>query len=271
MHLPLTVYHYCTHKAFLEIISNKILRLNNLFSTSDENERHHIDSIIEEVFKSLNSLEPQCYRQFFFTIIMQHYRMNRKIEPYFISFSEQGDLLRQWHMYGENGGGFAIGFNPFYFGFQQNIPFPSTNPDNTVGIFKVIYEKAIVTHEITKVIMASWGNFKKDRFAENSSAMIPCAGQLVRIASCYKIACYSNEKEWRILYTPWPSGNLEKVKAPIFYNLSFGEIKTISPINNVILGPKNKEKEECILELLTEKGNNNVVVTRSRKCALSLS
>jgi len=267
--LPHTLYHYCNCEAFQGIISSKTLRLSNVFESNDYLERKHIDTTVEDQIDRLALEYPREHVIKFKKITIQHYKSNR-IEPaYCIAFSEAADLLSQWRGYADDGRGFAIGFAPIYFNLDQMVPFPNTAPDKAIGIFDIIYETSTITKRIREVLRLSWEHYKKDMYADNSTAMLNCARELILLASCTKNIGFSEEIEWRIMYTPLISyngevstGKFPEIKFCLknpglissYFELPFIEEKNITPINEVIIGPKNITNNNTVVHFLSKNG-----------------
>ncbi len=279
---PKTIYHYGDSNTFYGIISNKNLWLSNAFETNDFLERKWIDPILQEILTNLGNGHPQEHVNTFRNSVLTDYKMNRELPPFFIGFSEEGDLLSQWRGYANDGTGFSIGFNPEYFQIDRHIPLPNAIPDNTIGILPMIYDKSLIYDNVSKTIENYLNKFKSADYAQNSPAMIECTGTLVRIASCSKNPAFSEEKEWRILYTPIitidkSTGFLEvkgkftdmkfRVRRNMitsYFELPFGIKKDVPPINEIVLGPKNNTSIGTLGDFLARNELFNIKISKSK-------
>ena len=268
-----TLYHYCDCADFYSIITNKNFRLSNIFESNDSMERRWLDSHIQKVFESLNGTEQM---KTFQSSVHKCYELNRDIAPYAIAFSEEGDLLSQWRGYANDAHGFSIGMNVDYFNLKEEIPSPSHVPDATIGILKILYDEAQVYSRVEKIIKICWQKFQDDNYVDNSLAMIECSMNLVKLASFIKNPKFFEEKEWRILYTPIITQGAEalgkfanmKFKTTnnglkSFFEMPFDQTRNVSPINEIIIGPKNRTTGETLKYFLDLHGLQDCRILRS--------
>lgn len=268
--IPRTLYHYCSCEAFYSILRSKAFRLYNVFETSDHLERRWIDDLIDDALRAVQ-VPDENFKTFKATIKSQ-YPLNRDIPAYFISFSNQGNLLNQWEVYANGGTGFAIGVNTDYFKIPLRIPLRNMNEDATIGLFPVDYKKT--ANETVQSIMAkAWNQFKADKFNKRSFAMMMGSILFVQVASRVKSPSFFEEKEWRILYTPFISsdgivtGKLKDRKVDsrgkAYFEIPFDERRDSFPIREVIIGPQNDTTRKTIEDFLYSTNLNDCTVVRS--------
>ena len=267
------LYHYCDSAAFYSIISNKNFRLSNVFESNDYLERKWIDKHIDKAFQDMTHEIDQF--KIFKTSVSTNYKLNRDIAPYAIAFSGEKDLLSQWRGYANDANGFAIGINIDYFGLENRIPFTSPVPDYTIGIFEILYYEPIIHLEVAKIINYYWMEFNSEEYTSNSTAMSKCAGELVKLSSRVKNPKFSEEKEWRILYTPFivqemVSGKFTDMMfrttnncLKSFFEMPFKEKKEMCPISEIIIGPKNRTSEETLRYFINLQGLKDCKISRS--------
>ncbi len=281
------LYHYCSTETFFNIVKSSHIWLCNLFESNDYLERKWIDPMIHDVLNTLlKDHEGDNAAKTFKASVINYYELNRNINCYFTSFSEEGDMLSQWRGYADNGHGFAIGFDLECLGLPRQIPSMGSRPQLVVGLFRMIYDLDEIRRSIHAFILKCWEKFKADGFAENSTAMIECATMLVKVASAAKNYCFAEEKEWRILYTPVPGiiSNLQDTKLATelsvdsrhqkycvrdralissYFDLNVSSVGDKMPIRVAMLGPKNLSSSKTVERLLAESGYRDVQVRRS--------
>jgi hypothetical protein len=102
------LYHYCTEPAFWAIIEKGAFWLSNALSLNDFTENQWGKNALYRIFR-------ENYKNFdraFFDFVTQNIEIvHRNTRPFVGSFSEREDLLDQWRAYGDNGSGFALGFD----------------------------------------------------------------------------------------------------------------------------------------------------------------
>ncbi len=115
-----TVYYYCTHNVFNSIITNKSVWLADMLKTNDYAEIiYTMSSVVDAFDKQLEKKtfsfddEENAYIQDKISKLVKK-RCNSILSNCFwlaICFSSQGDDLSQWRAYGNDGKGYAIGFD----------------------------------------------------------------------------------------------------------------------------------------------------------------
>lgn len=110
------VYYYCGAKAFENITKNKQLWLSDVTQSNDKDEliwyaeiiKKHFDDLFDKVLSIRGNFDNIKSRMYFKsqikTILMQNICFG-------MCFSELGDDLSQWRGYGDDGMGYAIGFD----------------------------------------------------------------------------------------------------------------------------------------------------------------
>lgn len=271
--IPRILYHYCSVETFYNIITNKNLWLTDSFSTNDYMENRWINKLINELLpKYINDNT----RQRFESIFLQ-YNINNYI-PFIACFSEDGDLLSQWRAYANDGCGFSIGFNTSFFDIKHHLPFTmAAFNENSIGLHEVYYEPEIQEDIIKKF-------FYDISIADSmdSTQIVEIATKIKQCSFIFKNPAFFEEREWRIIHTPLILGsNIDdttqiigavsdckfRVKsndiAPYFF-ISFAKQKSISPIAEIIIGPKNQMEMYKIRTFLSMHNLKNISIKNSK-------
>lgn len=121
--IPKTLYHYCSSKTLLNIITTKELWLTDVAQSNDFMElkilyKRVVDELYELFFKNpIDLVFRNKTGRAAFVEMMDECQMNIEnnvndgsLTCYVICFSEKGDMLSQWRGYSDNSQGFSIGF-----------------------------------------------------------------------------------------------------------------------------------------------------------------
>lgn len=135
--LPNVIYHYCPLEIFPQIIGSGHLHLTHHSGMNDLTDtRLFFENLKHSAQKKKNPETSERLTKF-----LRHIEINLK--DYFIGcFSEEPDMLSQWHMYGDKGRGVAIGFWTENLGLEAQIPYFSDDPRTNKGIFRVQYTQS---------------------------------------------------------------------------------------------------------------------------------
>jgi Protein of unknown function (DUF2971) len=277
------LYHYCTTQTFFNILTNKNIRLSNVFDTNDYLERKLIDAPVEKCLDEYG----EEYKDFKRDLRFRYY-YERDVDAFSLSFSEEQNLLSQWCRYADDATGFAIGFDIEHFNIPNKIPFRSGDWNDTLGMFEMLYdEQAIETR--TESIIRDKICLKAD--LNYGEKLANCVDSLVTLAAMAKGKAFEEEKEWRVFYTPplvnngvkgiSVAGHFQDLKFALrknnlissYFELSFdkekdpGSLKRkkeIEPIAEIILGPKNKLRIETLRDFLQTHGFGSVNILSSK-------
>lgn len=247
------IYHYTDLNAFLSIIKNKKLWLS---AANNLNDYYEVDWFLNKIHKKISKVINDKNHGFLDTY-WQMLRRNLGI-PYICSFSKNGDLLSQWRAYADDGYGVAIGFNKAYFDFKIELPSFSSCTEHTIGITDVIYDESIqdtiIDHYISQLK-------EFDSFENANEVVINSVSHLARLSYASKNPAFSEENEVRIIHTPMVMGfegdskigktmvhgNISAMQHRVsgkritsFFELDISIKNDISPISEIILGPKSK-------------------------------
>lgn len=254
---PSRLFHYTDANGLLGIFDKHKLWATHTAFLNDETETSHIKHKFEEIYYELiNQAEPDdnaelninhplwIYRDFLHRLSYNTLRTKPDHHVYAVSFCENNDLLSQWQGYGNNGAGYAIGFDTDQF---KQLP-----KAKDFKFHKVIYceekQKQILNSTVNVVIKSlkelipNPSNDSNGQIIERHASIFEW--QVRKYAPFFKHKDFEAENEWRLSYAPLAIDPKEVE----FRNGRFGltpyteiEInisdKGTLPINSVMSGP----------------------------------
>lgn len=262
------IYHYSDLNGFLSIIKNKKLWLS---AANNLNDHAEVNWLSDQFLDRLNS----CVNAENEDLINTFWELKKASSPvpYICSFSKDGDLLSQWRAYADDGHGIAIGFNSDYFSFSNELPVLSMVSEHAVGISDVIYEPEKQNELIEEILTELFAEYEseEDRTMNLSSLSM----QLNQLSHICKNSAFREEKEVRIIHTPFITGNAENeisIRGALsdiqhrvtgkaittYFELDFAEEKNVPPILDIVLGPKCEISKYDMDMLLSLNGFSNV-------------
>ncbi|MGZ8159782.1 MAG: DUF2971 domain-containing protein [Methylobacter sp.] len=253
---PSSLFHYTDANGLLGIFDKHKLWATHTAFLNDETETSHIKHQFEEIYHELiDQAEPDdsaksninhplwIYRDFLHRLSYNTLRTKPDHHVYAVSFCGNNDLLSQWQGYGNNGAGYAIGFDTDQ--FKQLL--------EDFKFHKVIYceekQKQILKDTVSVVIdslkelIANPGNDSEIDRIEGYASIFEW--QVRKYAPFFKHKDFEAENEWRLSYLPPVTDQSDIV---MFRNGRFGltpyaeiEIKIPGndtlPIISVMSGP----------------------------------
>lgn len=268
------LYHYCDAKGFLAICTNKKMRFSDLFSMNDFMEMHWgysmweraATELLEEVGQEfLDKIDEVIHTSGIYGLLVAS------------CYSLDGDVLSQWRAYADDGQGYAIGFKA-----KDLLKLP-------IRPLKVLYNEKEQIKELKNVVRAIHESEKseKTKFSGNFGTI---CNLLAFDLAAYKNPAFSEEKEIRLthLLTFEKSNNFLRLvdsggqafgkrskavpisfrmrdNAPVtFIEQDFTNLGRISPVKEVIIGPKNNVLPTAISVFLETLGIGSVNIKRSK-------
>lgn len=190
-----SLFHYTTISGLIGIIENNCFWLTNLNYMNDLSERNFACQVVKKAITDLKESEeyPQDFRE-----ILKHVYINneKEIDYYAACFTNDGDSLPMWCMYGKECGvsieidlkkdfTFAVGPNCFFEDmiYEEEILYDFVK--ETVDLYYQAYMDAqsekdinmnIVKHdiaiELSKGVLCYIDNFKHERFSHESETRL---------------------------------------------------------------------------------------------------
>lgn len=205
--MPEIVYYYCKPHTFESIIQNRKMWLCDMMKTNDYRE---IDYVLDDIAKTTNAdffLKDMSEEDA--TLIEK--AVEERIKFYkrcchwlAICFSSEKDDLGQWRAYGDDGSGFAIGFDTAYL--------QSVTSHRCFNFADIKYGES-AKNKFTQYCVFTLLNEIRTRLNRNSIRsrtglnntclnIIKDWGDNLTTKICfYKSEAFSNEKEYRLCYT----------------------------------------------------------------------
>lgn len=281
----MTLYHYCSTRAFHSIVETRSLWLSSLSQSSDYMEGKLVAKAIERLAVSGN-LAPAIAKQIQDKMVL--------IENVFGSLgfclSAEGDLLSQWRGYAADATGVAIGFNKDYLewlaeasrsekqgGFRlKKVEYNLSAHDAlveptylevkrliSVGAFKTLGPQGLVDIRTDEEIELDNKGIRN----ATTNALLTLA-ILVPTLYLLKSSAFREEHEWRLtsLLVDTETGScshrsVDDQLVP-FRVYELREMER-GPVSEVILGPKHATPVRVVQNFLKQSGFGEVKVIRS--------
>jgi len=287
---PSLLYHYCDPDAFLGMISGRSIWACDPMAMNDNAEMRWADRYLDDLVRIANEHSPRAGK-----LIRMIWSLEKK--PYFITcFSAEADKLSQWRGYAKDCLGFCVGIDPGDL-LGINTTDPLDLPQGGIALSKVYYteedQRAFINYFIPRVI-SRWSQDTKTIDGNEVDGMAAGLSIMDFLKVIFKNPCFSEEREYRLIFNPVviPALNqpeytglfstLHKGMSMSYRSSSRGItphfsvpiMKTCQPdertighkssaISEVILGPKNANTVDEIIQMLNAYGFSGVKVTRS--------
>ncbi|MCG6142827.1 DUF2971 domain-containing protein [Leptospira mtsangambouensis] len=239
------LYHYTTADGLLGIKTNKSFHLSEHQFLNDMDELKYgsliaqinlYDLLNEEYNRAIEKKEIDSKDIDFLNKILDKVKNNEKflkLGNYYIGcFSEIGDDLGQWKGYSNFGEGFSIKFDM--------EKFLSKKTENYI-YSQVVYDKKKQSTIIKTLVKNILNYYNQNKEHERKEVIINTGAQLIFLTSTFfKSPKFSNEREWRLLYTnPFLNNKEISYKSGRFGIHSYHPFQfDINCINEIIIGPK---------------------------------
>jgi hypothetical protein len=267
------IYHYCRPEAFIEIIRTRSIWLSASYTMNDSTERSWGYSIFQMVAKAL---EPDTGPEFIRQITAPVIAGDNFSMLMIACFSLDTDVLSQWRAYADDGRGFAVGFA------ARLLKIPAKQ-------LRVLYDEDAQVQELTNNLRHIY-QFEKTKGFKYGEEFRSHLFQLGLDLCAYKNPAFKEEREIRLAHlsalnrdtmTAAPLGAIgpdgKKLSDPL--NIHFRVVRgvivpyiiidyssggAISPIKEIVLGPRNENAEINIQMFLNTVGVCDVTVRRSK-------
>jgi hypothetical protein len=261
-----TVYHYCSCDAFIKIISNREIWLTHSSFMNDYKELKYFDELV--IATGLNKGRKKN--------LIKEYEKRIKsadLNSYIFCTSYGRDVLNNWVKYGDNGKGFAIGFNKESFNFTGDDKIPSIFDNPSLALSPVKYidknEQIFVENIISmfdKSIKA-----EKDSFHRNYTVMPGLVDELLLLRNFVKNKYFEDEQECRLLlHKDSAKGGYptyKSVTGKLSYRARSDCIVPYYPIKldsecfvkEIVIGPKNCSRVEDVRNFVSKYFSGNEI------------
>jgi hypothetical protein len=198
--LPGLIYHYTSPQGFRGIVESNKLWATHVGFLNDRSEIEHGCSVVREALLARRERGRSDLAREFFDLALTSFNLNAQLETYVTSFSENGDLLSQWQMYGDAAKGFSIG-----------VPMATLADLGGAGIkywvCRVIYQRAKqeeVINVITEMTLAGLRRLAAGSTRDAAAAWIRQCCKVFQDSVWMMLVLFKNpafeaEREWRAI------------------------------------------------------------------------
>ncbi len=260
---PRSIFHYTTQKGILGIIQTREMWATQVHFLNDKNEVFLTFKLIErELKKQIARVRSPEIK----TVLQAIKRQLNVIDQGHIcigSFCEAGDLLSQWRGYGNQGKGYAIGFDL--------LELIKTAKEQHFVLWPCIYDPKVQIEMVEYLIDCWCEAFVKPGITEKEFAKIIDIS-VCQLAPIIKDQSFSEEQEWRLVSSIFTS------KSPNFsfregefslipyYNFSIINQEGFHSIKQVVVGPSPHMELACnsLETFLVSQNLPDVAIKKSR-------
>lgn len=232
--IPLCLYHYTTADGLMSILSQNLLRASNAYFLNDSSEVHHALEVISKALAGMNGIADLGDPVKFVS------KLQESVDLYITCFCEKGNLLSQWRGYGDQGGGFSIGFD------LRSVP------NTSLLLRKVVYSNTEKQQRIEAIIgrYQEWMKQYSSHYHSNEHLRAKFKSylglNLFECALSFKDDSFSEEQEWRLIKIVKldQRSDLDAIQFRTnknrmipYINLTLGDHPSRLPVKQVYLGP----------------------------------
>lgn len=254
-------FHYCSIETMIKILETYSIRLSSGFKMNDSRECKWLLDIYRERFnEKLLDFDDEIKQYINYALgdldNVGGSMFSCSEVPFLACFSEEADLLSQWRGYGDDGYGFAIGFD---------LDLVVKNASDNLTLVKVDYDKDNHIKKIDDFLNRIGVNpsnpIKYHRVKHMATDNYIYFSELVWESASSKNPSFLEEKEHRLIFdNSVREKNLENLhnikiskikyrsgKSTIipFVDLNFSALKDKRLIKEIVIGPKcNVTKDE---------------------------
>ncbi len=232
MQPPENIYHYTTQKGILGIVSRLEMWATQVHFLNDKNEVFLTFKLLErELRKQADKVQSQAMK-----VVLNDIKRNlSRIDQGHIciaSFCEEKDLLSQWRGYGNQGKGYAIGFN-----LKELTQIAKRQH---FVIWPCVYNPALQM-ELVSYLIDSWcREFGNNKPVHHEKMLNVINTSVCQLAPIIKDESFSEEKEWRLV------SSVVSSKSPQFA-FREGEFSLIPYYNFQIADSHNRNSNKTIV------------------------
>ena len=267
------IYHYCRPDAFIEIIRTRSIWLSASYTMNDSTERSWGYSVFQKVAKTL---EHDTGLEFIRQIAAPVIAGDNFSRLMIACFSLDADVLSQWRAYADDARVFAIGFAAR---LMKKV---------SAKQLRVLYDEDAQIQELTNNLNHVY-QFEKSKGFTYDEELRTHLFHLGLDLCAYKNPAFREEREIRLAHlsglnrdtmTAVPLGAIDrdgqKLSDPLkihfrvvrgvivpYVVVDYSNSGAVSPIKQIVLGPRNENAEINIQMFLNTLGVRDVTVRRS--------
>ena len=264
-----SLYYYTDLGGLLGIVQHHDLWLTHSRYSNDDEEMTHGHKVVANVIRAeLAKADASAERIAYLKRLAELVEKPMPEGVYICCFCNKDNLLSQWRGYGANGTGVSLEFDPLSFSSMTG----SECQHGLLRFWKVFYKPETQTRIITAAI-----NFIPDQNIGQPSEVLArkAADAIQFFIPTFKNADFSEEEEWRLIFTPQPACPV-KPRFRVARNMlvPYYLLKDLSPhippsqallVRGVLIGPSVQKmlNVESVRMILAQTGYTTVPVKAS--------
>jgi hypothetical protein len=276
---PDVIYHYTNAAGLRGIMQSGTVWLTDAFALNDPSEfahglSHAVTALQQRARKIGPTAEP-------FTRIFAEFQMHgvhRAIHINVASFSEDGDDLGQWRAYGDDGRGFALGFESAM--LEKGFGWPNGAQSQHRGSFPVNYDATLLAQMQDEIIgkMAHLVDLPfKEGFGEQAAGefwrdlSVLTTLHCLHLSTVFKHEAYRHEQEYRFMefrgITTPAAGTKSRVRGNELVNYLDFDWRAEAPhaLREIVIGPaSDPEKARAFVDRCVTDFPPNTALSISR-------
>ncbi len=250
------VYHYTNDDGLQGIVSGGKLWLSNVFKQNDPSELKYGLSVLCRFLEEQSLEDGAEIRRFVETVRkFTEEGLPSAVNSFSCSLSLDGDHLGQWRAYGDNGSGFALGFDAR--GLVERFA-AAARPDRaSPDVIRIRYREAELAE--AQRDLATFALNAARRIVDVGRAPAKTAGRFVHFGTAlsiwaiqlslfFKHPAYRDEREFRLLELyplnfPVPDAKLRRRPYALVEYVEFDwRSADPHPLKRIVVGPANHER-----------------------------
>lgn len=277
------LFHYCSAQTLMAVLGSGTIRFSDINMMNDSEEARWGYKVFEAAATRLIKRQdvgddvPVMPKDFFDKVDEVVHAIQLIAHPFIACFSRDADSLEQWRAYGDDGRGFVIGFSA-----KQLAQLPGT-------MFSVIYDVEDQVREMMATLSVLFNDYQKLEAGGDVHAFRLLCADLGTMLCGLKHPSFKAENEVRCVHAielqktakggrrfvdPGGTRNgIEHKGEPVGFYVRDGHLTAyvdlpmqtgdVSPVEAVIIGPKNHSAPGNLLLYLASVGLDAIKFGRS--------
>jgi hypothetical protein len=206
---PQLLFHYTNAAGMRGILDSSRLWATNYRFLNDASEVSYAMTMFTSVVQEqLANCDSAVVAEFLDRTLRTANAFDEMFDCYVACFCERDDLLNQWRVYAEAGGGYALGFASRQIGLRTG----ELHPAQDFMLRKVVYNEKLQRQLLSEVLSLAAETLRdatKGVSVSDANNLIARCCQFVRAEAadyiiCFKHPAFSVEEEWRLCHIVGP-------------------------------------------------------------------
>lgn len=207
---PEVLFHYTSSYGMRGILESSRLWATNYRFLNDASEVAYGMGLFESIVKErLQNTSSEVISEFLGRSLRTANAFDGMFDCYIACFCAQDDLLNQWQVYAESGGGYALGFKANEIGRRWG----QLQPPQDFLLRKVIYnvelQKKLISEVLELAVCVLSETMQAISVAEANNLIARCChfvrSEVADYLFCFKHPAFEVEEEWRLCHIVPPS------------------------------------------------------------------